>query len=184
MNRNTRDWLDLYDLMLDRLAEMLKDPLQAALSRGITEKELQEQQSVARLPSKMKLDAHHELMASWKRVRTSIQLFGLELGEDLEIAPLAAMDPKNPKFAMWVKNPVLEISRGLDKPLTFKGRDALTAHGFLNMYIQQCDTLDPSAKIKKDLEARGITKENFREKMYDSVMRSPWDEESPPAVKG
>lgn len=179
MNKSTRDWLDLYDMMLDRMAEFLKDPLKASLARGITKEELEQQKSLARLPQKMDLDAHKELMSSWKSVRTSILLFGLELGEDLEIGPMEAMDPDSPAFAKWCRNPVLEVSRGMDKPLTFRGRDALTALGFLNVYIQQCATVDPSVRIKQALAAQGITKENFHETMSGSAMRSPWDEDSP-----
>lgn len=184
MNKSTRDWLDLYDMMLDRLAEFLKDPVKFALAQGITKEELAKQASIAQLPGKMDLDRHKELISSWKQVRTSIQLFGLELGEDLEIGPHECMDPDTPAFQKWLRNPVLEVSRGIGKPLTFRGRDALTALGFLNMYIQQCATVDPSVKIKQTLEAQGITKENFHEHVGASGIRSPWENEPNQPEKG
>lgn len=184
MNKSTRDWLDLYEMMLDRLAEFLKDPVKFAMRQGITKEELDKQASVARLPGKLDLDAHRELMYSWKQVRTSIQLFGLELGEDLEIGPPVVFEPESKAFVKWKANPVLEVSRGLDKPLTFKGRDALTALGFLNMYIQQCATVDPSVRIRQTLEAQGITKENFHEQVGASGIRSPWEDEPNQPEKG
>lgn len=184
MNKSTRDWLDLYDMLLDRLAEFLKDPVKFALAQGITQDELAKQASIAQLPGKMDLDAHRELMSSWKQVRTSIQLFGLELGEDLEVGPPVVFQPESREFVKWLANPILEVSRGLDKPLTFRGRDAKTALGFLNMYIQQCATVDPSVKIKQTLAAQGITKENFHEQVGASGIRSPWEDEPEQPQKG
>lgn len=184
MNKSTRDWLDLYDMMLDRMFEFLKDPLKGALNRGITEKELAEQSALARLPQKMDMASYHELKESWKRVRATMQIFGLELGDDLEIAPLAVLQPDTKAFRVWLTNPRLEVSRGLEKPLVFEGRDALTALGFLNVYIQQCETVDPAARIRQVLEAQGITKDNFHERVgAGSGIRNPWDTDSPQQPK-
>jgi hypothetical protein len=184
MAQTTKDWLDLYDMMLDRGFEFAKDPVRGALARGITEKELEEQKSTARLPGKMQMDAYHALMESWKRVRTTIQIFGLEVGEDLELAPNEILETTTPAFARWMQKPWVEITRGFEKPLRFEGRDALTAVGFLNMYVQQCATIDPRKRIREALEAQGITKDNFHEHVGASGIRNPWEEDPPVSLKG
>jgi hypothetical protein len=78
----------------------------------------------------------------------------------------------------------VEITRGLEKPLRFEGRDAITAVGFFNMYAQQCDTMDPRTRIKESLEAQGITKDNFHEHIGAAGIRNPWEGESPASPKG
>ena len=183
--KTTRDWLDLYDMMLDRGLEFAKDPHAGALKRGITQAELDAQGG--QMPAKMSMDAYYAMRNSWKRVRTSMQIFGLELGDDLEIEPGIILETSTPAFKQWMCNPWVEISRGAEKPLRFDGRDAITAVGFLNMYIQQMETLDPRKRIREALEAQGITKDNFHEKVgADSGIRDPWDDldATTPAVKG
>jgi hypothetical protein len=135
--KTTRDWLDLYDMMLDRGLEFAKDPHAGALKRGITQAELDAQGG--QMPAKMSMDAYYAMRNSWKRVRTSMQIFGLELGDDLEIEPGIILETSTPAFAQWMRSPWVEISRGAEKPLRFEGRDAITAVGFLNMYIQQME---------------------------------------------
>lgn len=177
--RSTRDWLDLYDMVLDRGFEFAKDPTKGALARGITQKELDAQKDTAQLPGKMQMEAYHALIASWKQVRASILIFGLELGEDLELSPPEILETGSPAFALWMRKPWVEISRGVEKPLRFEGRDAITAVGFFNMYIQQCQTLDPTAPIKKALEAQGINKDNFHEHVGAAGIRNPWENDPP-----
>jgi hypothetical protein len=171
----TRYWIDMYAMVLDRLMEFLADPQKAAARMGITKEELEKQKQTAQLPGKMDMDAAKELMASWKNVRNDILLFGLTLGDDLMIAPDMSMW----QSGTWQKNPWLEVSRENDNPLKFFGRDAMTAIGFFNFFIQQMDTVDPCAYIKKSLEAQGITKENFinNPALFGSSIRDPWADE-------
>ena len=180
MDKSTKDWLDLYDMTLDRGFEFAKDPTKGALDRGITQKELDAQKGTAVLPGKMQMEAYHGLIASWKRVRTTIQIFGLELGEDLMLEPQAILNVGTPAFNKWMMNPWVEISRGIEKPLRFDGRDAITAVGFLNMYVQQCATVDPRTRIRAALEAQGITKDNFHEQVGAAGISNPWDNDVPP----
>lgn len=175
--KSTRDWLDLYDMMLDRAVEVAKDPYAASLKRGVSKEELDKQQAIAPLPGGMDMKRYHELMSSWRRVRSLIQVFGLELGDDLEIAPPSCLNVGTKPFNVWFKRPWLEVSRGLGNPLRFEGRDAITAHGFFAIYINQMETLDPSKKIKESLAAQGITKENFHERLAGTAITNPWAED-------
>lgn len=171
----TLHWVDLYSMTLDRLAEFLADPLKAATRMGITPEELEKQKKYMQLPGKMKLEEFHNLMASWKNVRTDILMFGLRLGDDLMLAP----DMQMWGSKTWQQRPWLEVSRGNENPMKFFGRDALTAIGFFNFFIQQMDSVDPSAHIKRSLEAQGITKENFinNPALFGSSIRDPWADE-------
>lgn len=173
--KKTSHWLDMYSMLLDRLAEFLADPQKAAARMGITKEELEKQKQTAQLPGKMDLDAYHELMSSWKNVRAEIQLFGLTLGDDLMLSP----DMRMWGSTMWQKNPWLEVSRGNENPMKFFGRDAQTAIGFFNFYINQVETTDPGACVKRALEAQGITKENFinNPNLFGSSIRDPWADE-------
>lgn len=184
MNKSTRDWIDLYDMMLDRAYEFAKDPTKGALARGITTKELESQKETAVLPGKMSMESYHASKESWKRVRTTMQIFGVELGEDLMLAPPEILEVGSAAFARWSRKPWVEITRGLEKPLRFEGRDAITAVGFFNMYAQQCDTMDPSIRIREQLEAQGINKDNFHEHVGAAGIRNPWESESPESLKG
>ena len=170
----TDDWIDLYSLVLDRLAEFLADPQKRAAKLGITKEELAAQKE--RLPGKMDMEKYRELCASWKNVARDLRTFGLALGDDLQLAPLM-QDMAKPD---WQQQPWLEVFRGQDKPLRFYGRDAMTALGFFNFFIQQCDQVDPTARIKEALLDQGINKDNFREKMFGTSVRNPWENESPP----
>jgi hypothetical protein len=174
----TEDWIDLYSLVLDRLAEFLADPQKRAAKLGITQAELAAQKE--RLPNKMDMEKYRELCSSWKNVARDLRTFGLALGDDLQLAPLM-QDMAKPE---WQQQPWLEVFRGNDKPLRFYGRDALTALGFFNFFIQQCDQVDPTDRIKTMLTAQGITKDNFREKMFGTAVRNPWETEAPPDLKG
>jgi hypothetical protein len=174
----TEDWIDFYSLTLDRLAEFLADPQKRAAKLGITKEELAAQKE--KLPGKMDMEKYRELCASWKNVARDLRLFGLALGDDLQLAPL--MQDMNTKT--WMEQPWLEVFRGNDKPLRFYGRDALTALGFFNFFIQHCDQVDPTDRIKKMLEAQNINKDNFREKMFGTAVRNPWEHEAPPDQKG
>lgn len=171
----TGDWVDLYSLVLDRLAEFLADPEKRAQQLGITQEELKAQERIARLPDKMDIDQYHDLRASWKRVAANIKVFGLTLGDDLMLAPLMQeMGTKEWRAAPW-----LDVARGNEEPLHFFGRDALTAIGFFNFFIQQCEQVDPAARIRRLLEAQGVNAENFRERMFGTNISNPWEAASP-----
>lgn len=176
----TNDWIDFYSLTIDRLAEFLVDPQKAAKRLGITEAELEAQKNHARLPGKLNLERYRELHASWKNVARDLRLYGVQLGDDIQLAPLM------PEMAKpeWASAPWLEVFRGTDKPLKFFGRDALTAIGFFNFFIQHCDQVDPTTRIKESLLSQGITSENFRERMFGTSVRNPWENNQPESPKG
>jgi hypothetical protein len=51
-----------------------------------------------------------------------------------------------------------------------------TAIGFFNFYSNQCDQLDPRIRIRQELEAQGVTAENFSEKMFGTAILNPWED--------
>lgn len=167
----TEDWIDFYSLTLDRLAEFLADPKAMATRLGITDAELEAQKKHAKLPGKMELEKYHELQASWKNVARDLRLYGIQLGDDVQLSPLM----QEMATPTWQAAPWLEVFRGTDKPLKFYGRDAMTALGFFNFFVQHCDQVDPTARIKDALLAQGINKDNFREKMFGTSVRNPWE---------
>lgn len=167
----TQDWIDLYSLILDRLAEYLADPKKNALKMGITEAELKAQTDTARLPGKMDIEKYRELRESWRNVARDLKMFGVQLSDDLQLAPLMSEMGKE-----WMAAPYLHVFHVNEtKPLTFYGRDAMTAIGFFNFFSNQCERLDPTKKIREDLEAQGITKENFHERMALTGIANPWE---------
>jgi hypothetical protein len=64
-------------------------------------------------------------------------------------------------------------------PVRFKGRDALTALGFLTFWIRQCNKVDPISETKRMLEAQGITPDNFSDHADRLMIRNPWAPDSP-----
>ncbi len=170
----TGDWIDLYSLVLDRLAEYLADPKRNALKMGITEQELHEQ-TTARLPNKLDIEKYREARESWRNVARDLKAFGIQLNEELQLAPLL-----NEMKGEWMSAPYLHVFHlGEGKPLTFYGRDAMTAIGFFNFYSNHCDRLDPTKKIRENLEAQGITKDNFHERMALTGIANPWEADKP-----
>ena len=165
----TNDWIDLYSLVLDSLAEFLADPQKRALKMGITLSELNAQE--AKLPKKIDMEEYRILCTSWRNVARDLKALGVRLDEDIQLAPTMA-EMKGP----WNANPWLEVFHEGEKPIKFFGRDALTAIGFFSFFINQCDVLDPTIKIKRNLEAQGITKENFDERMALTGIANPWRE--------
>ncbi len=153
----TTHWLDLYGMIMERLSEHLSDPAAFYKKLGI---DPNNQGSAAQKIGKLDLEAYRDLKSSWKRVRQTIQLFGLELGEDLTLSPmLTEMQTKT-----WRQKPWLEVGRSTDTDaVRFEGRDALTALSFFNFYIQQCETLDPAAHMRNLLASQGVTKDNWAE---------------------
>lgn len=177
VSMTTRKWLDLYDLLLDRMVEFLADPKRFYQHLGINPNE----EGAAPLPQKLDMEQYKDLRASWKRVQRAIEFFGLDMSEELTIAPL----PQEMATKKWQANPWLEVFRPTDMAhgVPFKGRDALTAFGFINFYIQQCETLDPSKKVREMLEAQGITKENFDVMLAGTSIANPWNDPSAPLVQ-
>ncbi len=178
MNKTTAHWLDVYEMALDRGIEVAKDPKKAMLARGVSEKEIAEQEARAPLPGKMDMEEHRRLMSSWKRVRVSIQIFGLELGEDLEITPQCVFFPNSRPFYVWSQNAWLKVHRAKGDHIEFKGRDAKTALNFFSFYGVKSENVDPTKEIKAKLLEQGITKENFAERMAGTSIRNPWDEDT------
>lgn len=172
----TEDWIDLYSLVLDRLAEFLADPKKMAKRLGITDAELEEQKKHARLPGKMDMEKYQELRTSWKNVSRDLRAFGVQMGDDIQLAPLM-QEMSKPD---WAAAPWLQVFHSGEKALMFYGRDAMTAIGFFNFFIQQCEQVDPRVRIKQELEAQGITKENFRERLFGTSVRNPWEDTASP----
>ncbi len=171
----TSDWIDLYSLVLDSLANFLADPKKNAMRMGITEAELKQQQETMRLPNKMDIDKYRESCESWRSVSKQLKSFGVRLDEELQLAP--TMDEMK---GSWLSNPYLHVFHiGETKPLTFYGREAMTAIGFFSFFANQCDKLDPTKKIRAALEAQGITKDNFHEKMALTGIANPWEADKP-----
>ena len=171
----TQAWIDLYSLILDRLAEYLADPKKNALKMGIKEQELNDQANTARLPNKMDIEKYRELRDSWRNVARDLKMFGVTLSDELQLAP--TMDQMKGE---WMAAPYLHVFHITEsKPLTFYGRDAMTAIGFFNFYAHQCDRLDPTKKIRENLEAQGITKENFHEQVGLVGIANPWEADKP-----
>ena len=169
--QNTRAWVDLYSLVLDRLAEFLADPVKRALKMGITVEELRQQEQG--LPKQMILEKYKEQQDSWKNVSREILAFDLKLGDDLLLAP----EMKDMATKQWKAAPWLFVFRETDKtPLKFYGRDAFTAMGFFNFFINQCEQVDPRLRIRQELEAQGINAENFRERMFGTSVVNPWED--------
>ena len=185
VTKTTSDWLDFYSLVLDQLAESLVNPTATYKRLGILDEYKQTQKMIApgnkqsaapAMPGKLDFEAYKDGQASWKRVRADIKAYGIEPVEDLELSPpMEVMGTP-----IWNKSPYLELWRtGESRPVTFRGRDALTALGFLNFYIQHCEDVNPKEHIKKTLAARGITKENYRERVPLSEIANPFDDETP-----
>jgi hypothetical protein len=171
----TQDWIDLYSLILDSLAEFLADPKKRALKMGITEAELKDQMNTMRLPGKMDLEKYRESCEAWRSVARQLKSFGVTLDEELQLAP--TMDQMK---GSWLSDPYLHVFHlGETKPLTFRGRECMTAIGFFSFYANQCDKLDPTKKIRASLEAQGITKENFAERMALTGIANPWEADKP-----
>ncbi len=81
----------------------------------------------------------------------------------------------NDQMAMWKQKPWLEVSHEMERlPVRFEGRDALTAFGFINFFIQQCENLDPGKKVRDALLAQGITAENFHQHAENLMIRNPF----------
>jgi hypothetical protein len=167
--KQSRAWIDLYSLTLDRLAEFLADPQKRALKMGITKEELAKQE--AKLPRQISLEEYRIQQDSWKNVSREIIAFGLQLGDDLLLAP--QMEEMSTKA--WRTAPWLFVFREAENiPLRFYGRDALTALGFFNFFIQHCDNIDPTKRIREELEAQGVTEENFNEHFLGTSITNPW----------
>lgn len=179
---NTRQWIDLYTAFLDQLNKNLEDPEAWFQRLGITPGA----EGVMQLPRKADPAAIADQQASWGRVRRDIRVFGLELGESLELAP-TILDPgsvpthgqalvRHQKMVKeWNKDPWLEIGHRLEVvPVRFKGRDALTALGFIKFWIEQCNKIDPVVQTKKMLAAQGITQENFHVHADKLMIENPW----------
>ncbi len=167
VTRTTRQWIDMYSLILDRLAEGLADPKKLYAHLGISE------EAGANIPHAMSVKKYKESRDSWNKVKDVMLLFGLEIGEDLLLAPETVLSDK-----AWNDNPWLEVSRPGDvTPLKFFGREAQTALGFISFFINTCDQVDPNKRVKRHLEAQGITKENFFQEVGLMGISDPWANE-------
>jgi hypothetical protein len=179
---DTRNWVDLYTAFLDQLNKNLSDPKAWFERLGLTPGE----GSTMALPRTADPMAIMDQQASWARVRKDIRVFGLELGEDLELAPTILDPSQTPTHGQalvrhekavkeWNKDPWLEIGHRLEPmPVRFKGRDALTALGFIKFWIDQCNKVNPVEQTKKMLEAQGITQENFHLHADKLMIQNPW----------
>ena len=168
----TEHWLDLFSMILDRLADHLADPAKAYERLGLDTKD----PNIAKnMPQKMAVEKYKDLSASWRRVRTAIRSFGLAVTEDMTLAPLMSeMGTKR-----WRERPWLHAFNGNEiVPLKFEGRDALTALSFFNFFVQSVERLDPQAHVKKALEAQGITKDNFHQHEHLLEIKNPWSKDN------
>ncbi len=182
MKLNTEHWVDLYTLFLEQLAENLRDPKEWFERLGITP----ETQGAIPIPQKLQEDKYIEQQNAWANVRRDMRVFGLELGEELMLAPEILNPEAKPthgqplvrwQYAMkkWEKDPWLEISHKLEVvPVRFKGREALLALGFITFWIQQCNKIDPVEQTKTMLSKQGITAENFHLHADRLLIKNPW----------
>lgn len=178
----TEHWIDLYTMVLDQLAENLRDPKDWFERLGIKPGE----EGAIALPKKLDEAAYLEQQNAWASVKRDLRIFGLELGESLMLAPEILNPQAKPthgqalvrwEYAMkkWEKEPWLEISHELEVvPVRFRGRDALLALGFISFWIQQCNKVDPIEETKKMLNRQGITAENFAEHADRLMIKNPW----------
>ena len=166
----TQHWLDLYSMILDRLAEGLADPAAMMKKFNITDP------GVAANPiRKMDIEKYRESAEAWKRVKASIAAFGLSLDDDLTLAPL----PHEMNTKLWREAPWVEVYHPNEtKPLRFTGRDAMTAIGFFAFFINAVQNRDPRQEIRRSLEKQGITKDNFHEHVGLLGIANPWDDDS------
>lgn len=180
--KKTEDWLDLYTAFLDSLNRNLENPKAWFERLGIKPGE----EGVMQLPRAADQGKIEEQQQSWARVRRDVRVFGLELSEELMLEP-AILDPTTKptsgqalvryqkQMATWEKDPWLHVSHRFEiTPIRFKGRDALTALGFIMFWITQCNKVDPVEQTKKTLLAQGINEENFHLHADRLMIRNPW----------
>lgn len=176
MSSETDSWIDLYSMILDRMAETLADPGALYDKLGIREenKRIAQSGGFNTLPQKkLDLERYAELRASWKRVSADIRAFGITLNDDLEME--SNIDDRN----AGTEQKYVVIAREGDKtPLMFYGRDAYTVFGFMGFYANAKMTRDPRADIKRALEAQGITRENFHQHVGLAGIANPWAEDT------
>jgi len=166
---DTKHWIDLYGMILDKLAEHLADPVKAQEHFHIKPNE---EGSIQLGP--LNMEKYKELRDSWTRVSRDLRIFGLS--DDLMLDPMPEVMAK-PK---WLKAPYLNVSRPQEyAPIKFIGRDALTAFNFINFYIQHCESLNPKLHVRRTLEAQGITKENFSAHQHLLGISNPWEDDIP-----
>lgn len=187
MKKNTEGWLDLYTAFLDTLNRNLENPREWFERLGIKPGD----EGVMQLPKASSPEKVEEQQASWARVKRDIRAFGLELGENLEMAP-EILNPEakpthgqalaryNKALAQWEKDPWVDVAHRFElTPVRFKGRDALTALGFFTFWITQCNKVDPVEETKKVLAQQGINAENFHLHADRLMIRNPWTSDGP-----
>lgn len=178
----TADWIDLYTMQLEQLADNLRDPVAWYERLGITP----DTPGYRPPPPKMSEEAYIEQQNAWASVKRDLRVFGLELGEELMLAPEIMNPELKPthgqaltrwQYAMkaWEKDPWLEISHKLEVvPVRFRGREALIALGFITFWIQQCNKVDPVEETKKMLLKQGINADNFAAHADRLLIKNPW----------
>lgn len=169
---NTEHWLDLFTVHLEAAAVMSDDPKKHYEKMGISKAEIKSGQ--APLPGKRDPIEHRRAVASWKIVCRDLRLFGLDLDPDTQIEPnVMEMKPKD--SVLWDASPWCQVYRKDGDAIRFDGHEAKVAMAFMHFFANLCQNVDPSATIRKTLQAQGVNKDNFKQRMFGTSIANPFE---------
>ncbi len=99
------------------------------------------------------LEVIREWKSDWKKAAIELKAIGLNALEDVELDDVPRINPQTGKYVIKPEGmKVYWFERG-EKPVVFKGRQALSVYHFFSWFVSFKDTLgDPKARLGGSLD--------------------------------